>query len=225
MNSKSPFLVKSCALAAIATGEHAISLIGLRDKVATIEPDSIYYHFWGGRLFSQFTHPAYHNDFAMWAHQGLNDEILAERLGIIDPTEYESLEDLRESILERIEERLDEYAMIPLAKKEDLFHFIRSVIMVFNTPHVISHPDEIPKIITTLSSRSFFYHFIDARSRTKEKCDDFTAWLSTYGKEYSTLIDKIGAIDPYFLSLSSLREELIGVVQKFFGVKAEESHG
>lgn len=224
MSEISPFVVKSCALAAIATGEQAISAIGLRDKIATVPIDCIYYHFWGGRLFSQYAHPEYHNDFAVWAHTGLKDETLAERLSILDPTEYSCLENLRTDILEVLENRLDEYTMITLAKKEDLFHFIRSKIIVFDTPYIIEKPEDIPKILTELSPSSFFYHFIDARSRTKEKCDDFSTWLATFGPTYSQLIEKLKAVDIYFLSLSSLRDEVIDVVRDYFGLKEKEKN-
>lgn len=216
MTDISPFVVKSCALASIATGEQSISLIGLRDTLARVPLDCIYYHFWGGRFFSQFVHPDYHNDFAVWTHERLHDEILAERLGILDPTEYDSLEDLRTEILEVIEQRLDEYSMVPLAKKGDLFHFIRSTIIVFDTPYVFTHPTDMPKKLPALSPSSFFYHCIDSRSRTEEKKDDFSAWLTRYGEEYRPLVEELSAIDPYFLALSSLRDEVIRTVRQFF---------
>lgn len=224
MNDMGPFVVKSCALAAIATGEQAISLIGLRDKIATVPIDCIYYHFWGGRLFSQFVHPDYHNDFAVWAHERLHDEILAERLGILDPTEYESLEDLRTEILEVIEQRLDEYSMVPLAKKGDFFHFIRSTILVFDTSYTFTHPTDIPRILPALPPSCFFYHFIDSRSRTKEKNDDFSAWITRYGEDYTPLVEALGSIDLYFLSLSSLRDEVIHAVRRFFERQEGREH-
>ena len=125
MVERNPFCIRSCTLAAIATGEHATSLLGLRDKLVTIPLDSIYFHFWGGRLFPHFTHPEFHNDFAMWVHESLHDECLAEKLGVLDPTEYSSLEDLRTDLVDIVEWRLNEYDVVPIGRKDDLFHFVR----------------------------------------------------------------------------------------------------
>ncbi len=213
------FLVKSCAMAAMATGEHVGSLLGLRDRLVTIPVDSIYFHFWGERLFPRFTHPEFHNDFAMWVHHSLHDDFLAERLSILDPTEYSCLEALRTDLIELVDERLDEYAMVPLAKKEELFHFIRSSLIIFDTPYHFTDPSEMVQILPKLSPRSLFFHFIDARTRTEKRHDDFSAFLGTFGEVYKPLIERIGAIDPYFLSLPAIKEELIGTVQAYFGSK------
>ncbi len=202
------FVTKNCAMAVIATGEYAGSLIELKDRLPKISLECIYYHFWGGRLFPQFTHSDYHNDFAIWAHEVLHDDILAERLGIIDPTAYDSLEGLRNEVIEIVDERLDEYPSVPWTKKEDQFHFLRSSIIIFDSPHTLTDPKELPVFIPKLSLSSIFFHFIDARTRTPEKKDDFSTWLSQYGNEYSLLIKKLEEIDPYFYSLSELKEEI-----------------
>lgn len=220
MNTTTPaaqnFFVKNCTLAAIATGERASSLLELRDKLAIVDLGCIYYHFWGGRMNPQFVHSQHHNDFAVWAYHRLHDNVLAERLSVIDPTEYESLEFLRQDVLETIENRLDDYEIVLWTKKEDQFHFIRSTIIVFESSLTILAPEDLSKIIPQLPPSSIFYHFIDARARTPEKVDDFSGWLKIFGSEYSVLIERIQAIDPFFLSLTELREELTKVIQQYF---------
>lgn len=216
--SKGPtqFFVKNCSLAAIATGESANSLIELRDKLANVAEGCVYYHFWGGRMNPHFVHSQHHNDFAVWAFHRLHDNVLAEKLSIIDPTEFENLQALRQEVLETIESRLDDYENIHCTKREDQFHFIRSTTIVFDSPYSILQPKELPKVIQLLPPSSIFYHFIDARARTPDKVDDFSVWLKTFGNEYSGLIEKIQAIDPYFLSLTQLRDEIGLVAQQFF---------
>ena len=98
-----PFLVKDCALTTIALGQTAASLTEFRDKLHIIPTECIYYHFWGARLRPQFIPSEYHNDFAAWAHHKLHDQYLAERLGVIDPTEYDDLENLRFDLIEIVE--------------------------------------------------------------------------------------------------------------------------
>ncbi|HIE48161.1 TPA: hypothetical protein EYP84_04665, partial [Candidatus Bipolaricaulota bacterium] len=78
-----PFKVKDCTLIAIATGVQAQNLRELREKVETVHPGSIYYHFWGGMLHSRFEEPEFNNDFAAWVRHALHDPVLAERLAVI----------------------------------------------------------------------------------------------------------------------------------------------
>ncbi len=214
--NRQPFLIKNCSLAAIATGEHANSLLELRDKISTADAGSIYFHFWGSRLNPRFVHTQHHNDFASWVFHYLHDNVLAEKLGIIDPTEFENVEALRQELIEKIETRLDEEETIHWVKRENAFHFIRSIIIVFASTIKISHPQELPAKIPLLPPNSIFYHFIDARSRTAEKIDDFSSWLKTFGDVYQPLIDDIQTIDPYFLSLTELRENIAFAARQYF---------
>lgn len=211
-----PFYVKNCSLAAIATGESASSLLELRDKIATIQEASIYQHFWGGRMNPKFVHAQNHNDFADWVYHRLHDHILAEQLNIIDPTEFNNLEGLRQELLETIEKRLDEYEIVLWTKKADRFHFIRSIIIVFENSIKVERPEDLANAIATLPPSSIFYHFIDARHRTSERIDDFSFWLKTFGEKYNDLIEKIQSIDPFFLSLTQLKEEILHVLQQYF---------
>lgn len=215
-SSARQFFVKNCALATVATGIRASSLIELRDKLTTIDESSIYHHFWGERMNPQFVHTQHHNDFAAWVFHRLHDHILAERMSIIDPTEFENLEALRQEIIETIDKRLDDYESALWIKKSDGFHFIRSTIIVFESELSISRPEELPKILPQLPPGSIFYHFIDARIRTPEKVDDFSIWLKMFDGQYEALVERIQSIDPYFLSLTELREELTSTFQQFF---------
>jgi len=217
------FFVKNCSLAATAIGEQASSLFELREKLATIDESCIYFHFWGARMNSQFTHTQHHNDFASWAYHRLHDHILAEKLSVIDPTEFDTLEALRQELLETIERRLDDYDIVLSTKKEDRFHFIRSIIIIFESALIISQPEDLSKVIETLSPGSIFYHFIDARSRTSEKIDDFSFWLKMFGSKYDVLIENIQAIDSYFLSLRQLKDELMRAINNYFYLR--DSHG
>jgi len=202
------FIVRDCALIAMATGKRARSLVGLRDHLETIEQESIYYHFWGGLLRPQFEDYEYHNDFASWAAHTLNDRTIAERLGIIDSTKYETLDQLRQELVELIDERVDELEVVPWAPRDKQFEFIVSDIVVFTTKKAIQDPKALLNIVPKMSLGSIFYHFIDARRRSPERTDDFTPWLKSFGKRYQDLIDGIMGIDPCLTSLSALRDEL-----------------
>jgi len=204
-----PFEVKDCNLSLIATGEFAESLIELRDLLRDLSTGSLYYHFWGGRLRISFVHPEYHNDFAHWAHTALHDEVLTERLAIIDPTEFPDLEELRRKVIDVIEDRLDEEENMFWSRRQNRFHFLRSIIIVYDTGLIAQVPADLKTIVPKLSPTSIFYHFIDAVRRTDDHFDDFSRWLAGYGDQFEVLVQKIKRIDPYFLSLSEIRQKLI----------------
>jgi hypothetical protein len=203
-----PFAIKDCALIAIATGIRAQNLREMKDRLTTIHPGSIYYHFWGGLMAPRLEEPEFNNDFASWSQHSLHDHVLAERLAVIDPTDFPDIEELRQELIEVVERRLDEVEMVPWAKTDQQFYFKRSKIIIFNTNKQIADPLMLPTIMPALSRGSIFYHFIDARRRSPEKIDDFSTWLIDFGEGYAALRSEISAIDLYFMTLSEIRQRL-----------------
>jgi len=204
-----PFALKDCALISIATGRRAQNLRELSLHLATIPLDSVYHHFWGGLLRPRFDDPEHLNDFAAWARRGLNDFRLSERLAMIDPSDYADLEQLRRAVIEIIEDRIAETEMIPWAKNDQQFFFLRSQLVVFQTGQQIIEPAELPNTFQHLSLGSIFYHVIDARRRTVERSDDFSRWLLDWGAACHALAVGIRTLDPYFGSLQELKDRLI----------------
>jgi hypothetical protein len=211
-----PFVVKDCALAAIATGRRAQNLRELRDHLQAVHPGSIYYHFWGGLLRPRFDDPEYNNDFASWVRHALHDPRLAERLGVIDPAGFGNLEALRQELLEIIERRLDETEFLAWAKRDQQFHFLRAQTVVFDTRKRVACPEEMVPTLPALSLGSIYYHFIDARRRAPQGLDDFRAWLDRFDGTYRGLCDRLSGIDPYFTTLRELRGRLAAVFHDYF---------
>lgn len=215
--ARQEFGVKDCTLAAIGTGQSAQNLRELRNTVRAADLDSIYYHFWGGLLRPRFDDPEYHNDFAIWARYGLQDVVLAERLGIINPNIFEDLESLRQELVELIEQRLDEVEWVPWAKAGNQFYFVRSQVVVFDTYVRIRTPQELAQTIPSMSVGSIFFHFIDARRRNPNNQDDFRNWLILNFSGYEELNRRLAQVDPFFSSLTELRSRLKEIFWAFFG--------
>lgn len=211
-----PFLIKDCALIALATGKRAQNLRELRERLRDIDPNSIYYHFWGGLLRPRFDDPEYHNDFAIWVAHSLHNKILAERLGVIDPVKFETIEELRDELIETIEEYLDETEYLTWSKPDDQFEFIRSQMVVLNTHISVHEPEQFVPVLTRISVGSIFYHFIDGRRRNPNSLDDFQNWLLDFNDKYKALCMAIDCIDPYFSPLKLLRDELSNVFKNYF---------
>lgn len=204
----SPFAARDCALISLATGLAAENLREFRDALLKVHEGSIYHHFWGRLLHARFDEPEYLNDFASWAYHGLHEKALAERLSLIYPGDHPDLESLRHEVVEIVEQRLDESEQVPWAKADQLFYFVRARLVVFDTGIRVSEPRELAEVIPRLSTGSVYYHFIDARRRTSEGCDDFTAWICAHSPDCPELRDKLAAIDPYFSSLKETRRRL-----------------
>ncbi len=203
-----PFLIKDCALIAIATGKRAFTLRELRDSLTGIHADSIYHHFWGSLLEPRFEEREFNNDFASWARHGLHDGALAERLAVLDPTDFNALDALREELVDTIEERLEESEYLPWFRATRPFEFTRSQIVVFDTGKRAVQAQELARLVPTLSTGSVFYHFIDARRRLAGNHDDFSAWLASLEEDHAAVCARLAAIDPYFGSLTELRSNL-----------------
>ncbi|MCK9223852.1 MAG: DUF5752 family protein [Candidatus Muirbacterium halophilum] len=210
------FNVKDCALVAIATGKKAHNLRELKDIIQNIDQGSIYYHFWGMLLKPRFMDSEYNNEFALWVKSSLHDSILAERLSVVDPTDFGLLDELRNELVDTIQERLDEDEWINFVRPQNKFHFKKSHIVVFDTNIALKDPSKFSEVIKEMSTSSIFYHFIDARRRTKDNVDDFRQWLMGLDGKYNPICDKISSLDPYFVSLNTLKEQLVNIFDDFF---------
>jgi hypothetical protein len=205
-----PFEVKDCALISRMAGlDTAINLRELRERVKVSPLECLFHHFCETAIRPTFDDPEFHNDFAIWAARELEDIVLAERLGIINPYHFDNLEHLRQLVMDIFDERLAELPEIPRVKKGKDFRFMRAVTVVFDTNVKIEKPDELIDAIKKMNLSSLYYHYVEARRRTKERTDDFTIWLKGFGTGCETVIGALSKVDFYFMSLSELKQQLV----------------
>ena len=216
-----PFAVKDCALIAISTGRHARNLRELSMHLQDVHIGAIYHHFWGGRMSASFDEPEYQNDFAGWVRHAIHDDELAERLGILDPTNFPDLEELRTEILNLIDERVSNTHHMSWAQADMPFSFNRSQIVILDTHLRIQRPEEFRRYVPEFAAGTVFYHFIDSRRRPPHGEDDFRAWLGEWGPDYDGLRARLSEIDPYFKSLTELKERLVEVFNELLPAREE----
>jgi hypothetical protein len=200
--------VFDCAPVFIATGISAFTLRELIESLRGVHLGSLQHHFWGRLLRPVIDESEYSNDFAAWAGRELGDKVLAERLSVVYPTDFTEVEALQQGIIDIIEERLDEDILSHTATARQPFHFLRSQLVVFDTGTRIGDPSELADAVKVMSEGSIFYHFIEARRRTGNRCDDFSAWFESKAGDYRQLCTDLTAIDPYFSSLREIRIRL-----------------
>jgi len=192
-------------------------------RLQTVPEESVYYHFWGGLMLPRFEEREFNNDFAAWARHSLHDHILAERLAVVDPGAHQTLAGLRAETLEIIEQRLDELEDAPSAKPGQQFQFIMSRMVVFDTGMRIRTPEEMSEAISSFSAGAVFYHFIDARRRAPLGTDDFTGWLSRFGPQAERLRTALAGLDPYFTTLTGLRQKINAIFIQHINGGAHEA--
>jgi len=204
-----PFHVMDCALLVRASGlPPAVNLRELRDRLAACSEAVLYHHFCETPLRPFLGNPDYRNDFAVWAKLHLNDRVLAERLGLLDPYEFASIAELRAAVLELVDERLAESVMVPWARPGEEFHFQEATTVVFDTGERIAEARALPEAVLRMSDGSLYFHFLEARRRPPRGLDDFSAWLLEEEAANAPYLRAIAGIDFYFHSLAHLRQEL-----------------
>lgn len=208
-----PFEIKDCTLLVRMSGlPAAYNLRELRDRIASCSADVLYYHFFQTPLAPTFDNPDYRNDFAAWIKLFLGDRVLAERLGIIDPYEFPSLEDLRSHVLDLVDERLSELPAVLWTAPGSEFYFMEATTIAFDTGERVLHPRDLAPAVRRMTNSSVYFHFLEARRRPPLRMDDFTPWLREAGEGALPYVEALASIDFYFYSLSELRQEIVRVL-------------
>ena len=211
--SNMPFQVKDCTLITRMAGiKSAMNLRELQERVDICPVECQFHHFCETVIRASFDDPEYHNDFAVWAARQLRDRVLAERLAIVNPYKMENLEELRRTVSDIIEERLAEVYYIPWAPPGQDLHFMQAVTVVFDTGLFLEKPGDLPGALPKMSLGSIYYHFVEARRRTEEGIDDFSAWISSFENPNQEFLNALAGLDFYFLSLTELKKSLINAV-------------
>jgi hypothetical protein len=187
----------------------AINLRELRDRAERCSPESIYHHFCETQLRPTFDDPEFTNDFATWAYRDLRDDVLAERLGILDPDSFESIEELRAALLDTIEDRLSDADYIRGAELGHAFYFMTSSMLVFDTAMLLEKPEDIMWALRRMTRPSIYYHFIETRSRIGSKNNDILPWLCGRGPTGERLAGAFASLGVEHYTLRALRQELL----------------
>jgi len=212
--SNMPFEVKDCTIITRMGGvDTAVNLRELYERVTICPIECIFHHFCETLIRPTFDDPEFRNDFAVWSARQLRDRVLAERLGVINPYSLDNFEQLREIVLDIIDERLSELVYIPWVPRGNDFRFMRGVTVLFDCGLELTTPDDLVKQLPNFSHSSIYYHFIEARRRTPDKADDFSAWLAGFGSGTESLISALKGIDFYYLTLPELKKSLIKATQ------------
>jgi hypothetical protein len=203
-----PFLFTGCWELREMLGRSARDEQQLVEAIEEIPLDSIYYHTHSFFLRHKYIVGPYPNDFATWAAIQVRDRVLGEKLGILDPYDFENLEAVRAEIVTIIEEHLSQLQIIPRAIYGEPFYFMQSRIIEVPTDLEARTLTEFREILATVDVSVVYYHTFEAMLRLGRKKGDFALWVEDQ-LGLPELAKKISTLDPYMTSLESVRTRII----------------
>ncbi len=100
------FALFDCNLARYATGRSCSNLRELLEALRSAPDMVLEHHMMRCALDDPFELYEFPNDLAWWCWTSLGDQLLAERLGVVDPFQQPSVASLRSVVVNTIEDRL-----------------------------------------------------------------------------------------------------------------------
>lgn len=191
-----PFRFTACLELREFLGVRAENERQLLELIDQVPLDSIYFHTHGFLLRHKFATGLYPNDFATWAAVHARDQVLGERLALVDPGEFPSLEALREELVAVIDDHLRAIPMVPRAVPGEPFDFIRSRIVEVPTGVEARTLAELRQALLEVDSSALYFHLVEARLRLGRGQNDFAAWLE-HGLGLADLAARARAVSPY----------------------------
>lgn len=204
-----PFKFNQCITILKSTGKKAKNLRELRNLLSKISNGCIFHHIY--QYFLKGHILEYTNDFAHWAGESLEERALSEQLSNIDPYAYKEMSDLRNELLNVVDDYLERFPKPREAMPGDEFFFNETITLVFPVGVKAKNLAEFLIGIKYVDTGSIYYHFYEARFRLGSGIDDFSLWVEqVLGKK--ELSEKIRAIDPFMHSIEGIREHIVEVV-------------
>jgi len=193
--------------------EKATTLAQLLAGLRNCPEESIFQHTFRTLEEHHFASHGFSNDFAQWAFTACNEPGLGERLAGVDVREFTSLPDLRQCIVEIVEQYIRRNPRSTDRVAREPFFFCSAEIVVLPTPFVASNLPEFLDGLARVTVHSIHHHFIEGRLRLKLASNDFSFWLQTELGLADTA-RRINRIDIYTATLEEVRRQIIGIAQQ-----------
>lgn len=209
-SSEITFRFLGCSEIQEILGKQADDERTLAELLEDVPLDSVYFHTHSFFLRHRFIERTYPNDFAEWVGEQVRDHVLAERLSVVDPFEYPSLEALREELVSLIDDHLSGLATVPRVGFGAPFYFNRSRILEVPTGLEARTLPEFRAAISEVDVSVIYFHVFESHLRLQREENDFSAWIR-HGLKLTDLADRMRALNPYLGSLERLRSSLLNM--------------
>lgn len=183
----------------------------LLELLEDVPIDTIYHHTAARFLRFEVVDAMFPNDFAMWAAREVRDQVLGERLGVIDPFDFPNLEALRQELVTTLDDHLSRISIIPRVIHGEPFHFMRSRLIEISSGHDANDLAGFIDALSRVDTSSIYYHTVEARLRKGVPEGDFARWLGDALHE-KALATKVARLSPFSSSLEAMRHQLLDVL-------------
>jgi len=209
-----PFVFVGCWELREMLGRSARDERQLLEAIEEVPLDSIYYHTHSFLLRHKYIAGPYPNDFATWAAIQVRDRVLGEKLGILSPYDFQNLESLRAEIVTIISDHLSRLQIIPRVIYEEPFHFMQSRIISAPMGLQVRTLAEFRDVLAGVDASVIYYHTFEAILRLGKPKGDFALWMEEQ-LDLPELGERISKIDPYRISLESVRSRILNLCDQF----------
>jgi hypothetical protein len=211
MTTTAPFQFTGCVEVRQALDHRARDERELLDRLEDVPAGSVFYHTHGYFLRHRPVTTAYGNDFAAWVAGHVRDQVLAERLAVINPFEIASLEDLREELMSTVHDHLLRLSTVPRVEFGDVFHFQQSHIVEVPLGPPVTTLAEFRAGLAEVDASAVYFHMVEARSRLGRRSGDFAEWIRD-GLAMPALAERIERIDAYMTNLERVRARVLSLL-------------
>ena len=211
MSTTAPFQFIGCVEVRQALDHRARDERELLDRLEDVPAGSVFYHTHGYFLRHRPVTTAYGNDFAAWVAGHVRDQVLAERLAVINPFEAASLEDLREELMSTIHDHLLRLSAVPRVEFGDVFHFQQSHIVEVPLGAPVTTLADFRAGLSEVDASAIHFHMVEARSRLGRRSGDFAEWIRD-ALAMPDLADRIERIDAYMTNLERVRARVLALL-------------
>jgi trehalose synthase-fused probable maltokinase len=208
-----PFAFMACMEIKEFVGVRAENERQLAQLLDEVPLDSIYYHTHGFLLRHRLASGPYPNDFATWVDVQVRDRVLGERLAMVDPADFTTLQALREELVSVVDEHLGRLGIVPQVMSGTPFDFIQSRIVEVPTGIEVHTLPELRNALLEVDQSALYFHLVEARLRLGRGRNDFAAWLER-GLGLSELAARVQTVNPYAASLEQTRARLIALLDE-----------
>jgi hypothetical protein len=206
-----PFVFTGCVEVRQALQRTASDERELMDRLEEVPPGSIFYHTHGYFLRHRPITTAYGNDFAAWVAVQVRDQALSERLAVVNPFEFASLDALREELVTVVHDHLRRLRTVPRVESGEAFHFQQSYIVEVELGPPATTLTEFRDGLATVDASAIYFHMVEARARLGRRAGDFAEWIRA-SLGLTELAERIERIDSYMTSLERVRARVLSLV-------------
>src|SRR5256712_11327866 len=165
LTASQPFIFTGCVEVRQALDHRATDERELLERLEEVPAGSVFYHTHGYFLRQRAITTVYGNDFASWMATQVRDQVLAERLAVVNPFEFASLEHVREELVSIIHDHLRRLSAVPRVEFGEPFYFQQSHLVEVSLGAGAAPLARFRAGLATVDARALHLHMGGARAR------------------------------------------------------------